>query len=203
LELIIPTFSVSFFLPVRSCSIFCGFPFHSKKQNFLKYFHLRTFLGFLDDGFSLIFETITNKIFFRFSSMAAERISSSSRPSVASSGPRISKASIGGRLRRNRNDRGMEIDQVGSSSNSRDSRGAVPGNRNNRNRNNRNNNTNNPNNNNRNRKSQVNQKPKKSSLNQSDLDNELESYMMKNESTARNTLDMELDSYMSAAPSKS
>lgn len=44
---------------------------------------------------------------------------------------------------------------------------------------------------------------KKEPLTQMDLDKELESYMMKNQSTARNTLDMDLDSYMAAAPSKS
>lgn len=133
--------------------------------------------------------------------MAAERIASSSRPSRIGG---VSKPASGGR-HRSRNDRGMEIDQVGSST-SRDSRGPISGRPNNRNNNNNNNNRQGKNNNNNknrggNRKPQ-NQKPKKTSLNQGDLDKDLEAYMLKNESTARNTLDMELDSYMSTAPSK-
>lgn len=126
--------------------------------------------------------------------MAAERISST-RP-ASSSSSRISKPSSGARHQRRGNDRGMEIDQVGSS------RG---NNRNDNNRNNRNNRTSNNNNNNKNRRGNDSRsaKPKKSApLNQTDLDKDLESYMMKNESTAKNTLDMDLDSYMSAAPSK-
>lgn len=120
--------------------------------------------------------------------MAAERLSSSGRSASSSRG--VQKA----RNPRRRNDRGMEVDQVGSaSSNDR---------RNNRNRNNRNRN----NNNNGSKKNTRNPRApggnKKTPVNQSDLDKELEAYMMKNESTARNTLDMELDSYMSAAPSK-
>lgn len=144
---------------------------------------------------------------FRFSSMAAERLSSQTIRHSSASAPRpsrVAKTQSGGRHQRRRNDRGMEVDQVGSAPNS---------NNNNNNNNNRinknkpknnNKNKNNSNNSNKNRNNRRNnQQPKKTPLNQSDLDKELEAYMMKNESTARNTLDMELDSYMSAAPSKS
>lgn len=120
--------------------------------------------------------------------MAADRLNSStSRPSArpsSNSNSRISKP----RQQRRGNDRGMEIDQVGSS------RGSGGG------RNNRSKNGNNNNNRRRGNDSKRSSKPK--ALNQSDLDKDLESYMMKNESTAKNTLDMELDSYMSTAPSK-
>lgn len=158
-------------------------------------------------GFLILKQLQIQKIrFFRFSSMAAERIASTtSRPSFnRNSG--VSKAT-GGHHRR-RNDRGMEVDQVGSSStsrggrNNRGGRGGRVDREGRRNATTSTNNSNNRNNNNR-RKPQNNQKPKKTSLNQSDLDKDLESYMMKNDSTARNTLDMELDSYMSAAPLKS
>jgi hypothetical protein len=128
--------------------------------------------------------------------MAAQRIASTSRPLRVG----VSKPSSAGR-HRNRNDRGMEIDQVGSSSTSRS---AGRNNRNNRQGKNNNNSNNNNNNKNRggNRKPQRKNDKPKASLNQTDLDKDLDSYMMRNESTARNNLDMELDSYMSAAPSK-
>lgn len=131
--------------------------------------------------------------------MAAERLSSQTIRHSSASAPRpsrVSKTQSGGRHQRRRNDRGMEVDQVGSapSNNNRANKNKPKNNSKNKNNTNANKNRNNRRNN---------QQPKKTPLNQSDLDKELEAYMMKNESTARNTLDMELDSYMSAAPSKS
>ncbi|TEB15285.1 hypothetical protein C9890_0621 [Perkinsus sp. BL_2016] len=122
----------------------------------------------------------------RFSSIASERISKPYRSNNSYS-PRgsISKPRNQPRTRKN-NDRGMEIDQVGGESSSNERRGRNKGNRP-------------PQPRNGSSKTKV---LKKSQLSSTDLDKELESYMMKNESTARNTLDMELDSYMSTAPSK-
>lgn len=137
--------------------------------------------------------------------MAAERISTRSEPSRPRPRARfessVSKPFSAGRHHRRRDDRGMEVDQIGSSSLNRGSssgprrgnsrshnqsrNGGVSG-RDGRNRN----------------SSRINKSVKKGDINQSDLDKELDAYMMKNESTARTTLDMDLDSYMSAAPSK-
>lgn len=147
---------------------------------------------------------------FRFSSLAAERISSRSGPTrrhISSSSTTVTKPTSGRRHHR-RNDRGMEVDQVGSTANS--NAGGLtrrtPGNKSSRRHQTRNGGSNRNGPASGGPRNRNNQKPKKSSVsppNQSDLDKELESYMMKNDSTARNTLDMELDSYMSSAPSKS
>ena len=131
--------------------------------------------------------------------MAAERITSTSTSTSRPSRVGVSKPASGGR-HRSRNDRGMEVDQVGSSSTSRDSRDSTSGRRNNRNNNNRQGNSNYKNRGGNRKPPRQNDKPKKTSLNQSDLDKELDAYMMTNESTARTTLDMELDAYMSSAP---
>ena len=137
--------------------------------------------------------------------MAAERISRSepSRPRPrARFESSVSKPLSAGRHHRRRDDRGMEVDQIGSSSLNRGSssgprrgnsrshnhsrNGGVSGRNGRRNQN----------------SSRINKSIKKGDINQSDLDKELDAYMLKNESTARATLDMDLDSYMSAAPSK-
>lgn len=126
--------------------------------------------------------------------MAAERLSTPAPSFRSNSSHSSSRGVQKSRAPRRRNERGMEVDQVGSASTSN-------GRRNNRNNNN-NRNRDNNNNNKNSRKSDSRSSVKKSPLNQSDLDKELDSYMMKNETTARTSLDMELDSYMSSAPSK-
>jgi hypothetical protein len=98
-----------------------------------------------------------------------------------------------------RNDRRMEIDTVGDDSNKRPSNSST-NNANSRNRNNRNNRKDDKNRND--SRSRPGRREEKKPLNQNDLDKDLESYMMKNNTTAQASLDMDIDSYMASAPSK-
>lgn len=105
----------------------------------------------------------------------------------------------GGQRRRDhhRNDRRMEIDTIADDSNKRNNRNG-PRNNNRSNRNPRNGDRKND----RSRSTRPGRREEKKPLNESDLDKDLESYMMKSTTTAQATLDMDIDSYMSAGPSK-
>ena len=111
----------------------------------------------------------------------------------------MQKASGQQRRSHHRNDRRMEIDTIGDDTAKRNNRN----NSHNRNRNNSSRPQDSKNrNNSRSRSGRPGRRDEKKPLSQTDLDKDLEAYMMKNATTAQATLDMDIDSYMAAAPSK-
>lgn len=133
---------------------------------------------------------------FRFSSIAAERASSSRQqaPSTSASSARSIQKPHGKTHRAGRG-HGMDIDRPTTSSPALSGEGSSqrnrPGRRGKDNKSNRS----------RNQRDPVSRKQKPAS--QTDLDRDLESYMMKDAGRARAALDMDIDTYMASAPAKS
>lgn len=145
----------------------------------------------------------------RFSAIAAERVNSPRPSSTASSqsarrpgrevrsGGSVQKAS-GQRRPNRRNDGRMDVDTEGKDGSDKRDRNPRGDNRGSNRAGNRSQNKNSRNA----RSKRPGRREEKKPLSQTDLDKDLEAYMMKNTTTAQATLDMDIDAYMAGASSK-